>query len=122
MSATILIVDDSNLSRRILRSILEPAGYQVIEASSGFMALERYTLDHPDLVILDLTMREMHGIDVLHKLRELDAHARVIIGSADVQRSTQALVAAAGARRFVPKPFDATTVLNAVAEVLGGAL
>ena len=75
MKAKVLIVDDSALSRRSLRQILETAGCDVAEAEDGLSALERYFLDKPDVVLLDLVMRGMYGLDVLHKLRELDAEA-----------------------------------------------
>jgi two-component system chemotaxis response regulator CheY len=77
--ARILIVDDSNMSRRIARSILEGAGYEIVEASDGMAALEQYSLSHPQLVLLDLVMAGMYGIDVLKKLIEMDANAKVII-------------------------------------------
>ena len=118
--ANILIVDDSALSRRILRRILEAAGHTVREADDGLLALEQYLLEQPDLVLLDMTMRGMHGLDVLGKLRELDPHARVIVATADIQRSTRELVDAAGGSGFVSKPFEAERLLSAVTTVLSG--
>ncbi|MEN3333580.1 MAG: two-component system, chemotaxis family, chemotaxis protein CheY [Blastocatellia bacterium] len=118
--AKILIVDDSGLSRRTLRKILESAGHEVIEATEGIIALEQYFLDKPDLVFLDLTMTGMYGIDVLNKLREMDSEARVIIGSADIQSSTREMVQASGARAFINKPFMSEQVLKVVNQVLQG--
>lgn len=118
--ANILVIDDSALSRRILRRILEAEGHQIREADDGMVALEQYLLEQPDLVLLDMTMRGMHGLDVLSKLREMDPQARVIVASADIQRSTRELVDAAGGSGFVSKPFDAERVLSAVNTVLGG--
>lgn len=118
--AKILIVDDSGMSRRTLRKILDPAGYHVIEAEDGVAALERYYLDKPDLVFLDLTMTGMYGLEVLNKLREMNPHARVIIASADIQSSTHDLVEAGGASAFINKPFTADKVLSVVIKVLEG--
>jgi two-component system chemotaxis response regulator CheY len=118
--AKILVVDDSAMSRRILRRVLEAAGHLILEADDGLVALERYLLEQPDLVLLDMTMRGMHGLDVLSKLREVDAHARVIVATADIQRSTRELVAAAGGSGFLTKPFEAERVLSAVDAVLTG--
>ena len=118
--AKILVVDDSGMSRRTLRKILEPAGHQIIEAADGIAALEHYFLDEPDLVMLDLTMTGMYGIDVLKKLREMDPKARVIVGSADIQSSTRSLVEEAGATAFINKPFTVEQVLNAVRHALEG--
>jgi two-component system chemotaxis response regulator CheY len=117
----ILIVDDSKLSRRILRGMLEPHGYAVVEAEDGIVALERYFLDKPDLVLLDLTLEGMYGIDVLKKLKELDPGARVIIASADIQKQTHALANEAGALNFIDKPFLPEQVVGVVDAALKGA-
>ena len=69
MTHKLLLVDDSGLARRSMRAMLEPAGFEVIEAEDGMTALERYSVDKPDLVILDLVMKGMYGLDVLTKLR-----------------------------------------------------
>ncbi len=119
--AKILIVDDSALSRRLLRRIVESAGHQVIEAPDGVVALESYFLERPDLVLLDLTMAGMYGLDVLARLRELDPAARVVIASADIQSSTRELAMQAGARGFITKPFVAEQVLPIVAAALAAA-
>ena len=120
MMAKILVVDDSGMSRRTLRRILEPAGHQVSEAEDGIAALEQYFVDKPDLVLLDLTMTGMYGIEVLSRLREMDSQARVIIASADIQSSTRSLVEQGGASAYINKPFAAEHVLAAVNRVLGG--
>ena len=120
MSKKIMVVDDSALSRRTLRRILETGGYEVVEAEEGMTALELYFIEKPDLVLLDLVMKGMYGLDVLTKLREMDAGACVIVASADIQTSTRALVEKAGARAFINKPFAAETVLGVVHSALGG--
>jgi two-component system, chemotaxis family, chemotaxis protein CheY len=122
MKPRVLIVDDSALSRRALRQILEPAGYEVTEAEDGLTALERYFLDKPDVVLLDLVMKGMYGLDVLTKIRELDAEARVVVVSADIQVSSRELVEEAGGKAFVNKPFDKAEILSALSTVLTGAL
>lgn len=116
--AKILIVDDSSLARRILRNILEPAAHQISEAAEGIAALEQYFLVKPDLVLLDLTMTGMHGLDVLAKLREMDPRARVLVASADIQTQTRDLALAGGAVGFINKPFVGEQVLEAVTRAL----
>lgn len=111
MSARILVVDDSGLARRRARSILEGAGYEVLEAEDGMSALERYFVSRPDVVVLDLVMKGMYGLDVLTKLREMDEFAKVIVVSADVQTSSQQLVSDAGASGFLIKPLEADQIL-----------
>lgn len=120
MSKKIMVVDDSALSRRTLRRILESGGYEVIEVEEGMAALELYFIEKPDLVLLDLVMKGLSGFDVLTKLREMDARARVVIASADIQTSTRALVEEAGARAFINKPFTTESVLGVVNSALGG--
>ena len=118
MSGKILIVDDSALSRRTLRRILETAGYEAVEADDGMAALELYFLEKPDLVLLDLVMKGMYGLDVLVKLREMDQNARVIVASADIQSSTRKMVDEAGALGFITKPFVSEQVIAAIEAVL----
>jgi two-component system, chemotaxis family, chemotaxis protein CheY len=114
----VLLVDDSGLARRSMRAILKSDGFEVVEAEDGMAALERYFLDKPDAVLLDLVMKGMYGLDVLTKLRELDGAARVIVVSADVQSSSHQLVQAAGASAFLNKPVDRQQLLNAVHSLL----
>ncbi len=119
--ASILVVDDSNLSRKISRRILTESGHDVVEAPDGISAIEQYFLVKPDLVLLDVTMQGMNGIEVLSKLRELDPRARVIIATADIQTSTKALTSAAGALGFVSKPLQANELVKVVESALLGA-
>jgi len=121
MNAKVLIVDDSALTRRSLRQILETAGCEVVEAENGLDGLERYFLDKPDVVLLDLVMRGMYGLEVLQKIRELDPRARIVVVSADIQTSSQDLAGEAGAAAFINKPFDKTEILSALDTALAGA-
>jgi len=114
MKSKVLIVDDSAMARRTMRHILESAGYEVAEESDGLNALERYFLEKPDLVMLDLVMKGMYGLDVLMKLREMDPHVKVIVVTADIQTSSQDLVRDAGGVAFINKPFDKHDILSAV--------
>lgn len=116
--ATVMIVDDSNYTRRTHRRILESAGHTVLEADTGMAAIESYVVNRPELVLLDLTMTDMSGLEVLEKLRELNPDVRVVVVSADVQRSTAALVADSGAMRFLGKPVPPPELLETVRELL----
>ena len=120
MKTRVLIVDDSALARRNLRQILESADCEVDEAEDGLSALERYFLEKPDVVLLDLVMRGMYGLDVLEKIRQLDPLAKVVVVSADVQTSSQQLVDQAGAKAFITKPFDREEIIGTLEAVLGG--
>ena len=118
MRPKILIVDDSSLSRRTLRRILESAEYEIVEADDGMAALEVYFLEKPSLVLLDLVMKGMYGLDVLVKLREMDQQARVVVASADIQSSTRKMVDEAGAVGFINKPFVTEQVVMVVKAAL----
>jgi two-component system, chemotaxis family, chemotaxis protein CheY len=118
MNGTILVVDDSGLARRRARTILEEAGFDVVEAEDGMAAIERYFVSRPDIVLLDLVMKGMYGLEVLAKLRELDPSARVIIVSADVQTSSHEMAAAAGGAGFLIKPLDAEAALPLIESIL----
>ena len=100
-----------------MRHILQSAGNEVIEAEDGAGGLETYFLEKPDLVFLDLTMKDMYGLDVLEKLRELDPDSRVIIASADIQDMTRDLVVQAGANAFINKPLTQEKVIQALNNV-----
>lgn len=116
--AKILVVDDSNLARRTTRKILETAGHEVIESQDGLGALEQYYVEKPAAVILDVTMRDMDGIEVLKRLRKLDPNARVVIVTADVQSTTREMANSGGACGFVIKPVIPKPLLEAIATAL----
>ena len=122
MKSHILIVDDSGFARRSMRQILEPAGHTVVDASNGPDALEQYFLKKPDLVLLDMVMEGMNGLEVLVKLKELDPAVRVVLATADIQSTTRHEAQAAGASGFITKPFNPDEVLNIVSHVLSGGV
>ncbi len=121
MKGKILIVDDSALARRTCRSIHEPEGYAVLEAQDGLAALERYFIDKPDVVLLDLVMKGMYGLEVLEKLRQMDPDVKVVVVSADVQSSSHDLVHEAGGKAFLNKPYDRSELIHAVKTAMAGA-
>lgn len=117
--ATILVVDDSAYARRLMRRTLEAREHTVIEAGGGLAALESFVVSRPEVVMLDLTMEDLGGMEVLGRLREIDPDVRVIIVSADIQKSTGKMVEEAGAFRFLAKPADPEEVVAAVSAALG---
>ena len=116
----VLIVDDSAYARRVHRAMLERAGHEVLEVATGTGAIESCMLEQPDVVLLDLSMEDIGGIQVLQTLRALNVSAPVIVVSADVQRSTEQAVMAAGAVRFLGKPANGEQLVSAVAQTLAG--
>lgn len=122
MKAKVLIVDDSSLARRTLRHMLEEMGHTVEEATDGTQALERYYINRHDLVLLDLVMNGMYGLDVLGKMRELNPEVRVIVATADIQTATRDEARQAGAAAFVNKPVNRQQLADTVSSVLTGGV
>ncbi|HEX3801090.1 MAG TPA: response regulator [Verrucomicrobiae bacterium] len=120
MKSKILVVDDSSLARRLTRRILEELGYEVEEAADGAEALEKYAINGHDLVVLDLVMHGMYGVDVLQKFQELNPKLPVIIATADIQRSTRDQVKSAGAAAIINKPLDKDSLSEILDVVLAG--
>ncbi len=120
MNGKILVVDDSGLARRLTRRILEELGHQVEEAADGAQALELYSLNRHDLVVLDMVMHGMYGLEVLVQLRQINPKLPVVIATADIQRSTRDQVREAGAAAIVNKPVNKEEMAEVVAVVLGG--
>lgn len=120
MSAKVLIVDDSGLARRLTRQFVEELGHSVEEASDGPQALERYVLNRHDVVVLDMVMHGMYGLEVLNKLRELNPDVPVIVVTADIQKSTRDEVKAAGAAAIIHKPLKRDELAVVLDTVLSG--
>jgi two-component system chemotaxis response regulator CheY len=116
--AKILIIDDSALSRRMLRKILEEASYEVVEAADGYSALEMFSIERPNLVMLDLTMPGIPGFEVLQKLKSIDPDTKVVVASADVQIMTKDIAFSQGADGFINKPFVSREILKLVQTLL----
>ena len=119
--ALVLVVDDSQYTRRVHSRILREGGHEPVEASSGAEALEAFAVKRPAAVVLDLSMADMEGTEVLTKLREMDPDVRVVVVSANVQRSTETIVLEAGAIAFIGKPADPELLLAALDTALRSA-
>lgn len=120
MSARILIVDDSGLARRLVKQYVEEQGHTVEEATDGAQALERYVLNRHDVVILDMVMHGMYGVEVLKKLRELNPELRVIVLTADIQKTTREQVKAGGAVAMINKPVKKDELISVLNTILAG--
>jgi two-component system chemotaxis response regulator CheY len=105
--------------RKLMGRILEQGGFEVVgEAETGREAVEKYMLLRPDLVTMDLVMREVGGLEAVRGIREFDAKARILVCSAMAQQSLIAEVLAAGAAHFILKPFQPSHLLEAVQHAL----
>ena len=120
MAKNILICDDAALMRMMIKDILTKNGYNVAgEAENGLKAVEKYSETKPDLVLMDITMPEMDGIQALKKIKELDPGAMVIMCSAMGQQAMVIESIQAGAKDFIVQPFQADRLIEAVKKVVG---
>ena len=120
MAKNILICDDAAFMRMMIKDILTKNGYNVVgEAENGLKAVEKYNELKPDLVLMDITMPEMDGIQALTNIKASDAGAMVIMCSAMGQQAMVIESIQAGAKDFIVKPFQADRVLEAVKKVVG---
>ena len=113
--ASILIIDDEDPIRKLLRAVLETEGYDVTEAPNGRIGLAQYRQKPTDLVITDILMPEMNGLDMLLALTREFLHAKVIaISGAGEEPKVLNVATLLGARQTFKKPFDVPLLLGAV--------
>ena len=120
MAKSILICDDAAFMRVMIKDILTKNGYEVAgEAENGLKAVEKYNETKPDLVMMDITMPEMDGIQALKKIKEADPAANIIMCSAMGQQAMVIESIQSGAKDFIVKPLQADRVLEAVKKAIG---
>lgn len=120
MAKRVLIVDDAAFMRMMIKDILSKNGYEVAgEAENGLKAVEKYKELTPDLVLMDITMPEMNGIEAVKNIKAIDSSAKIVMCSAMGQQAMVIESIQAGARDFIVKPFQADRVLEAVRKVVG---
>ncbi len=116
----ILVVDDAAFMRMMVKDVLTKNGYTVLgEAENGQKAIEKYKELNPDLVIMDITMPEVDGIQAVKEIKKIDPNAKIVMCSAMGQQAMVIESIQAGARDFIVKPFQADRVIEAVKKVLG---
>jgi CheY-like chemotaxis protein len=120
-SATILIIEDYSDTRELLSAMLRGKGYKVIEAEDGLEGLLKATAMYPDLIIMDLSLPEMDGVEAarrIHRQAKL-AHIPIFVVSAYLTEEVKEDVSAAGCVEVFPKPFDADLLLEKISDRLG---
>lgn len=117
--ATVLVVDDAAFMRMRLQKVLTANGHQVIEAGNGAEAVEAYEANRPDVVLMDITMPVMDGLEALRTIKSKFPEAKIIMCSALGQESTVIEAIKSGAKDFIVKPFQPEVVLGAIQKQVG---
>ncbi|HHY13859.1 MAG TPA: response regulator [Thermoanaerobacterales bacterium] len=119
MSNGIMIVDDAAFMRMMIKDILTKNGFAVTgEAENGLAAVDMYKELKPELVIMDITMPEMDGIQAVEEIKKFDPDSNIIMCSAMGQQAMVIDAIQAGAKDFIVKPFQPERVIEAVKKAL----
>ena len=118
--AAVLIVDDTMFMRASIKQMLTANGHTVAgEASNGIEAVEKYVEVKPDVVLMDITMPDMDGLEALRLIKEKDPAAKVVMCTAMGQQAMVARAVELGAQQFIVKPFQADRLMQAIDTVCG---
>ncbi|MDE7321951.1 MAG: response regulator [Lachnospiraceae bacterium] len=116
--ANLMVVDDAAFMRMTIKKMVTPHGHTVVaEAENGVEAVRKYMECKPDVVLLDITMPQMDGLDALKRIREQDPNAKVVMCSAMGQQAMVAQAIQNGAKDFVVKPFQEDRLVAAIERV-----
>ena len=120
MEKKIMLVDDAAFMRMTIKNVLTKMGYtNLLEAADGAQAVEMYEKEHPDLVIMDITMPNMDGLEALKAIRAKDGNANVVMCSAMGQEAMVVEAVQAGIKDFIVKPFKDDRLMKTVNSILG---
>jgi CheY-like chemotaxis protein/anti-sigma regulatory factor (Ser/Thr protein kinase) len=114
----ILVVDDDKATRHMLRAVLTSGGFSTAVARDGVEALKSIAADHFDLLLLDVWMPRMNGLELLAKLRAIESRPRVVVMTSDDAPETLLKAVREQAIRYVNKPVEARQLLETVREAL----
>ncbi len=119
MKVRVLVADDAPFMRDVLREILEPEGFELVASvPDGFRAVEAFQAHKPDLVLLDVLMPTLCGLNTTVEIRRLDPHARIVMCSSIGQETLVMQAVEAGALDFVVKPYKPDCLLATIRHVL----
>ena len=121
MAKHVLVVDDSSAVRQSVSFVLTQAGYSVAEAEDGVQAMDKLGDPKPDLIVTDVNMPNMDGIELVRKVRDQDEtkYVPVVVLTTESQDSRMEEGKSAGATGWIVKPFDSDKLLNVVRKLIG---
>lgn len=118
--ARIMMVDDAAFMRKVIKDTLTKNGYtDLYEAVDGADAVEKFTEINPDLVIMDITMPNMDGLEALKAMRAKNGSANIVMCSAMGQEAMVIDAIQSGAKDFIVKPFKSDRILKTVTSIVG---
>ena len=121
--ARILLIDDAEYANDLMKMILEAGGHEVAgTARDGYEGIEKYRQLNPDLVILDVIMPRMGGVECLEGIRNINPGAKILVVSADGQEEHVRNLVMEGAMGYITKPYKKETVLAEIETILGDRL
>ena len=120
---TVLVIEDYDDTRQLISSILRKDGYHVIEAEDGVEGLLKASAGYPDLVIMDLALPEMDGVETARRIRQTPKLSRtpIFVVSAWLTKEVEADVRAAGCTEVFAKPFEIDELMDRVRASVGRA-
>ena len=101
----ILIVEDQVRSRDMIKEMVGRFGFETVEADSGSKAIEKFAIENPDLVLLDIFLPDMSGVEVLKKIRKIEPDTRVLVSTASKEEKIKKQCFEAGAEGYLLKPY-----------------
>ena len=118
---TVLVIEDHADTRELISSMLRKAGYHVIEAEDGVEGLLKASASYPDLVIMDLALPEMDGVETARRIHQMPKLSRIpiFVVSALVTKEVEADARAAGCVEVFSKPFEVDELMNRIRAVVG---
>ncbi len=117
--AKVLIIEDDEVLLALLQNLLKAEGYDTLATADGPRGISTYKENRPDLVLLDLGLPSMNGLEVLRMIRDFDNEARIIVITGYGSSETAAVAARLGAVAFVNKPFEPRKLLQRLRTLLG---
>lgn len=121
MRKRILIVEDNDLNLKLFRDLLTAHGYETIETREGMEAIVLTRSEQPDLILMDIQLPEISGLDVTRRLKAEDAlrHIPIIAVTAFAMKDDEEKILSAGCQAYISKPISIVPFLNTVRRFLG---
>lgn len=115
---TILSIEDSDFERKVIQDMMEDKDYELIAAKNGQEGIDKFENNDPDLVLLDLRLPDIDGLDVFEELKDIDSRVKVVIVSIVREDETIEEAKDLGVEEYVEKPIDEDELMDAIEDVL----